>query len=131
MLAESHLPSIDEYAKWVASWLEPLSKTGLGFIKWEAESRSTGAYIAILLVLALLVGRALMGRSRKVGVFIAALSAVLVLLLVNVVLAISNNHLTEQQQILLLRDDIWKWAYALFCASIPSFVVTTTYLVGR
>jgi hypothetical protein len=131
MLAELQLPSIDDYAPWVASWLEPLSKTGLGFIKWEAQSRGTGAYIAILLVLALLLGRALMGRRRKVFVFVAALVSVFVLLLVNVVLSIFYHHLTEQQQILFWRDNVWNWAYALFCASIPSFVVTTTYLVGR
>jgi hypothetical protein len=130
MLAEFQLPSIDDFATWVASWLEPLSKTGLGFIKWEAQSRGTGAYIAILLVLALLVGRALMGRRRKVAVFVAALLSVLVLLLVNVVASISNNHLTEQHQILFWRDNVWNWAYALFCASIPCFVITTTYLVG-
>jgi hypothetical protein len=130
MLAEFQLPSINDFATWVASWLEPLSKTGLGFIKWEAQSRGTGAYIAILLVLALLVGRALMRRRRKVAVFVAALLLMLMLLLVNVVLSISNNHLTEQHQILLWRDDVWNWAYALFCASIPCFIVTTTYLLG-
>jgi hypothetical protein len=130
-LAGFQLPSIDDYANWVASWLEPLSKTGLGFIKWEAQSRATGAYIAILLVLALLVGRALMGRRRKRVVFFGALVSVFLLLLANVVLSISNSYLTDQQQILFWRDTIWSWAYVLFCASIPSFVVTTTYLVGR
>jgi hypothetical protein len=131
MLAELQLPSIDDYATWVAGWLEPLSKTGLGFIKWEAQSRDTGAYIAILLVLLLLAGRALLGRRRKVVVFIAASILVLALLLVNVALSIFSNHFTEQQQILFWRDAVWPWVYALFCASVPSFAVTTTYLVGR
>jgi hypothetical protein len=130
MLAEFRLPNIDYFATWVASWLEPLSKTGLGFIKWEAQSRDTGAYIAILLVLALLVGRALMGRRRKVAVFILALVSMLLLLLANAFLSIYNGHLRDQEQILFWRDSVWNWVYALFCASIPSFVVTTTYLVG-
>jgi len=130
MLADLQLPGIEQFATWIASWLEPLSRTGLGFVKWEAQSRATGGYIAILLVLALLVGRALMGRSRKKAVFFYALSLVLVLLLVNVALAISNDHLGDQRQILFWRDTVWHWAYSLFCASIPCFVVTTTYLVG-
>ena len=129
-LAEFQLPSFDDYARWVASWLDPLSKTGLGFVKWEAQSRDTGAYIAIVLVLALIAVRVVMWRRRKVAVFVVALSSFVVLLLLNVVLSISNNHLTEQQQILFWRDNVWKWAYALFCASIPTFVVTATYLTS-
>lgn len=130
MQAEFQLPNIDYFAAWVASWLDPLSNTELGFTKWEAQSRGTGAYIAILLVLVLLVGRALMGRRRKRSVFVAAFLSVFALLLVNIVLSISNHYHTEQQQILFWRDEVWKWAYALFCASIPCFVATTTYLVG-
>jgi hypothetical protein len=130
MLAEFQLPGIDYLATWVASWLEPLSQTDLGFEKWEAQSRATGAYIGILLVLALLVGRALMGRRRKVAVFVVLLVLMLLLLLANVALSMFNNHITEQQQILFWRDNVWNWSYGLFCASIPCFVVTTTYLVG-
>ena len=123
------MPNIEYFATWVASWLEPLSKTGLGFTAWEAQSRSTGAYISILLVLVLLVGRALLARRRKVAVFFIASILMFVLLGANVVLAMVTKGLTEQQQILFWRNDVWKWAYCLFCASIPCFVVTTTYLV--
>jgi hypothetical protein len=129
-LAEFQLPSIQYFANWVASWLEPLSNTRLGFVKWEAESRDTGAYIAILLVVVLLVARVIMGRRRKVAVFFAASILMLLLLIANVVLSASNNQFTEQQQILFWRDSVWKWAYAFFCAWIPAFVVTATYLVG-
>ena len=130
MSAEFQLPSIDDLAGWVASWLQPLSYTGLGFIKWEAQSRSTGGYIAIIIVLALLVGRAISGRRRKIAVFVVALLLLLALIVVNVALSIMDRGLKEQQQILLWRDEVWKWAYVLLCASIPSFVVTVTFLVG-
>jgi hypothetical protein len=130
MLAQFELPSIDKYANWVASWLEPLSKTGLGFVKWESVSRGTGAYIAIFFVMALLLGRVVMLRKRKIAVCVVAFVSVLVLLLANLGFAISNNYLTEQQDILFWRDTVWKWAYTLLCASIPSFVVTWTYLLG-
>jgi hypothetical protein len=129
-LAGFQLPSIDELATWVAGWLEPLSRTGLGFMTWEAQSRSKGAYIAILLVLALLVWRAVMLLRRKVAVFVTAFGVLLVLLLANIVLSILNDHLTEQQQILLWRDSVWKWAYAALSAWIPCFVATASFLLG-
>jgi hypothetical protein len=129
-VAGFQLPNIEEIAKWIASLLEPLSKTGLGFLKWEAQSRGTGSYIALLLVLALLVFRVLMGRKRKVIVFIAMFVLALVLLLANIAFSILNDHLTEQQQIEFWRDEVWRWAYCFFCASIPCFVVAGTFLVG-
>ena len=129
-LAGFQLPSFDQFATFVASWLGPLSTTGLGFTKWEAQSRSAGAYLAILLVLALVVVRVLIGRRRQRAVFFFALGLMLVLLLVNVGFSAMYGDLTEQRQILFVRDRLWYWAYFLFCASIPCFVVASTYLVG-
>lgn len=130
-LAGFPLPSIDQFASFVASWLEPLSKLALGFKNWEAQSRNAGAYLAILLVLVLLVGRVLMGRRRKIAVFWTALAVMGILFFVNVVFSAIYGELTDQQQILLVRDKLWYWAYFLFCASIPCFVVSCTFFVGR
>jgi hypothetical protein len=129
-LAEFSLPKIDYLATWVASWLEPLSRLGFGAAKWETQARDAGAFLGILFVLALLVGRVLMGRRRRTVVFFVAFGLMLVLLSVNVGLSIYVGQLTEETQILLWRDKYWYWAYVLFCASIPCFVATSTYLLG-
>jgi hypothetical protein len=71
-----------------------------------------------------------MGRRRKMAVFWTALVAMGVLFFVNVVFSAIYGDLTDQQQILFVRDKLWYWAYFLFCASIPCFVVACTYLVG-
>jgi lysylphosphatidylglycerol synthetase-like protein (DUF2156 family) len=123
------LPNIEDIAKWVASLLEPLSKTGLGFVKWEAQSRSTGSYIALLLVLALIVVLSLVRRRVKVIIFFVALALAIVLLLANIAFSMLNDNLTEQAQIQFWRDTVWSWAYCFFCASIPSFVVAGAFLV--
>jgi hypothetical protein len=130
MLAELQLPGIEWLATWVAKSLEPLSRTGLGFTKWEAEARETGAYIATLLVVALLAARLLWWRKRQRSVFIVTLLSVLALLVANTVLSILNNHLTGQQQILTWRDEVWKWFYVLLCASVPCLLATATFLIG-
>jgi hypothetical protein len=127
-VAGFQLPNVDDIAKWVAGLLEPLSKTGLGFIKWEVQSRSAGSYIALVLVLALIVVLTLIRRRGKVIIFFVALTVAIVLLLANIVLSVLNDHLTEQQQIEFWRDEVWRWAYSFFCASIPSFVVTVAFL---
>lgn len=128
-VAGFQLPNIEDIAKWVANLLEPLSKTGLGFMKWEAQSRSAGSYIALLLVVALIVVLALIRRRGKVIIFFVALGLTIALLLANIAFSMLNDHLTEQAKIQYWRDEVWRWVYCFFCASIPSFVVAGAFLV--
>jgi|SRR5580704_10726831 hypothetical protein len=124
------LSVFERVSAFVALGLGPLSKSGLGFTKWEAQARDTGAYIATLLVVALLAARFLWWRKRQKLVFVVTLLLVLALLLANTLLSILSNHLTEQQQILTWRDEVWRWFYVLLCASVPCLLATATFLIG-
>jgi hypothetical protein len=120
----------ERVSAFVAAGLGPLSNSGLGFTKWEAQARDTGAYIATLLVVALLAARFVWWRKRQKSVFIVTLLLVVALLLANTILSILNNHLMEQQQVLMWRDEVWRWSYVLLCASIPCLLATATFLKG-